>query len=106
MSNAEKMNTTWEKKRAAFFATNPKCKICGRPIDHYTRIGLCRLCQKEMYKKRAQAKAPEYRRNYVKKHREKIRAYQARYYLANKAAISARKKEKYHEYKQSTASYI
>jgi len=101
-----KIEETWAKKRAAFFATNPKCKTCGQPIDHYARTGLCRLCQKEMYKKRAQAKAPEYRRNYVKKNRERIRAYQARYYLANKAAISARKKEKYHEQKRLTASYI
>jgi hypothetical protein len=101
-----KIEKTWANKRAAFFASNPKCKTCRRAIDHYTRTGLCRLCQKEMYKKRAQAKAPEYHRNYVKKHRERIRAYQAKYYLANKATISACKKEKYYEYKQSTASYI
>jgi len=100
------MEETWDKKREAFFATNPKCKECGHAIDHYTRTGLCRLCQKDMYKKKAQAKAPEYRRNYVKKHRERIRAYQAKYYLANKEAISEHKKIKYHERKQLTASYI
>ena len=100
------MEETWDKKREAFFATNPKCKECGCAIDHYTRTGLCRLCQKDMYKKRAQAKAPEYRRNYVKKHREKIRAYQARHYLTNREAISQQKKDRYHERKQLTASYI
>jgi len=100
------MEETWDKKREAFFATNPKCKECGRAIDHYTRTGLCRLCQKDMYKKRAQAKAPEYRRNYVKKHRKRIRAYQARYYLTNREAISQQKKDRYHERKQLTASYI
>ena len=102
------MNTekTWDKKRQAFFAKNPKCTECGDAIDHYTRTGLCRKCQVIEYKKRAQAKAPEYRRTYVKKHRERIRAYQARYYLKNKVAISLRKSIKYHEQKRNTASYI
>ena len=101
-----KIETTWDKKREAFFASNPKCTDCGDAIDHYTRTGRCRKCQVIEYKKRAQAKAPEYRRTYVKKHRERIRAYQARYYLANKEAISQRKKDRYHEQKRNTASYI
>ena len=101
-----KIEETWAKKRKAFFAKNPKCTACDGAIDHYTRTGLCRKCQVIGYKRRARAKAPEYRRNYVKKHRERIREYQARYYLTNKMAISARKKEKYHERKQLTASYI
>jgi len=97
---------TWDKKREAFFASNPKCTVCGDAIDHYTRTGLCRKCQVIEYKKRAKAKAPEYSRNYVKKHRKRIRAYQAKYYLANKEAISEHKKIKYHEQKRNTASYI
>lgn len=100
------METTWDKKRAAFFAGNPKCTDCGGAIDHYTTKGRCRECQVIEYKKRAQAKAPEYRRNYVKKHRKRIRAYQARYYLKNKVAISLCKSIKYHEQKRNTASYI
>lgn len=101
-----KMEKTWDKKRVAFFATNPKCTICGDAIDHYTKMGRCGRCQVLEYKRRAQAKAPEYRRNYVKKHRERIRAYQARYYLINREAISQRKKGRYHEQKRNTASYI
>ena len=97
---------TWDKKRETFFATNPKCTVCGGAIDHYTRTGRCRKCQVIEYKRRAQAKAPGYRRNYVKKHRKAIKAYQARYYLANKEAISEQKKGRYHEQKQNTASYI
>ncbi|MCK4815617.1 hypothetical protein KA005_07600 [bacterium] len=100
------MNTTWGKKREAFFAMNPKCTECGGAIDHYTRTGLCRKCQVLEYRRRAQVKAPEYRRQYVKKHKERIRAYQARYYLINREAISQQKKDRYHERKQLTASYI
>lgn len=88
---------TWDKKRAAFFATNPKCKECGEKLDHYCRILICRKCRKEEYLKRAQAKAPEYRRRYVKKHKKKIKIYQAKYYLGNREKISMRKKIKYQE---------
>lgn len=101
-----KIEDTWEKKRQAFFATNPKCTECGGTFDHYSRTGVCRKCQIIKYRKMARAKAPEYRRNYVKKHREATKAYQVKYYLANKEAISQRKKDRYHEQKRNTASYI
>ncbi len=68
------MEVIWANKRAVFFATNPKCEKCGRPIDHYTRTGLCRLCQKDMYKKRARAREPEQSRAYRLKHKERIQA--------------------------------
>ena len=102
------MSTTqaWDEKRAAFFAGNPKCTVCGGGFDHYSRTGICRKCQIIKYRVAARAKEPEYRRRYVKKHKKKIKAYQAKYYLANKAAISECKKVKYHERKQLTASYI
>lgn len=87
--------STWEKKRIAWFAKHPKCKICGGGFDHYSRNMICRKCQKIMYKNRADEKAPEYRRDYVKKHRAKIQAYQKAYYLKNRDAISERKKIKY-----------
>ena len=101
-----KIEDTWEKKRQAFFATNPKCTVCGGGFDHYSRTGICRKCQIIKYRIKAQAKAPEYRRRYVKKHSERITVYQAQYYLANKEAISERKKIRYHEQKRNTASYI
>ena len=101
-----KIEETWAEKRTRFFAKNPKCTECGNAIDHYTRTGLCRKCQVIEYKKRAQAREPEQSRMYRRKHKKRIVAYQAKYYLDNKATISARKKEKYHEQKRNTASYI
>lgn len=97
---------TWDEKRARFFATNPKCKECGNALDHYSRTMLCRQCQKIEYKKRARAREPELSRKYRRKHKKKIQAYQARYYLINREAISQRKRDRYHEQKRNTASYI
>lgn len=95
-TTSEKHITGWDKKRKEFFASNPKCKYCGRDLDHYSRTMICRNCQKTIYKNRARAKAPEYR----KKHREKIQAYQKNYYLTNREAISLRKKIKYKKKKR------
>lgn len=95
------MNSTWEKKREAFFATDPKCKECGRDLDHYSRTMLCRQCQKIIYKKRARAREPAQSRAYRKKHKEKIQAYQQRYYLINRETISMRKRIKYREKRRS-----
>lgn len=50
---------SWEKKREAFFASDPKCKECGKKLDHYSRTLLCRKCRKEEYLKRARAKESE-----------------------------------------------
>jgi len=101
-----KIEETWDKKRQAFFATNPKCTECGDAIDYYTRTGFCRKCQVIEYKRRAQAREPEHSRAYRKKHKKRIKAYQQRYYLINSEAISQRKKDQYHEQKRNTASYI
>ena len=84
----------WDKKREAFFASDPKCKECGRDLDHYSRTMLCRECQKIIYKKRAQG---EQGRAYRKKHKDKFQTYQANYYLTNRETISERKKIKYKE---------
>ncbi len=97
------MKSYWEKKRIAFFATNPKCKECGRDLDHYSRIMLCRDCQKTIYKNRARDREPAESRAYRKKHREKIQAYQARYYLVNRETISEQKKGRYQEKKNRGA---
>jgi hypothetical protein len=97
---------SWAKKRAAFFASNPNCTVCGGGFDHYSRTMICRKCQIIKYKNTARAKEPKYSRAYRRKHWDRIQAYQKQYYLANKVAISLRKSIKYHEYKQTTASYI
>lgn len=94
------MNSTWEKKREAFFASDPKCKECGQDLDHYSRTMLCRECQKTIYKNRARAKEPEQSRVYRKKHKEKIQAYQQEYYKTNRDEISMQKKIKYREKKR------
>ena len=90
----------WDKKREAFFASNPKCEACGRALDHYSRIMLCRECQITIYKNRAKAREPAQSRAYRKKHRDKIRAYQQRYYVINREEISMRKRIKYREKKE------
>jgi len=97
---------TWEEKRRAFFAGNPKCKECGGGFDHYSRTGICRKCQIIKYRNKARAREPECSRAYRKKHRKRIQAKQAAYYKANREAISQRKKDRYHEQKRNTASYI
>ena len=90
---------TWEEKRTKFFASAPKCKECGRDLDHYSRTMLCRECQKTIYKNRARAREPGQSRAYRKKHKEKIQTYQQRYYVINREEISTRKKIKYREKK-------
>ena len=87
----------WDKKRVAFFASDPKCKECNSQLDHYSRTMLCRECQKIIYKKRAQAREPEQGREYRKKHKERIQTYQQRYYVINREEISMRKKIKHRE---------
>lgn len=95
-----KIEETWDKKRKAFFATNPKCTECGGGFDHYSRVMICRKCQIIKYKKAARAREPERSRAYRKKHRKRIRAQQAAYYKANREQISLRKKIRYHEKKR------
>ena len=92
--------STWEKKREVFFASDPKCKECGRDLDHYSRTMLCRQCQKTIYKKRAREREPGQSREYRKKHRKRIQLYQQRYYLINREEISMRKKIKNREKKR------
>lgn len=89
----------WDEKIKAFLATNPKCKECGNALDHYSRTMICRQCQKIIYKNRARAREPELSREYRRKHKKKIQAYQAKYYRANQDAISERKKMQYKEKK-------
>ena len=91
----------WEKKRAEFFAADPKCTECGEPLDHYSRTMICRKCQITKYKVLARAKEPERSRAYREKHRKRIQAQQAAYYKANREQISLRKKIKYHEKKRA-----
>jgi len=102
MSTAE----AWDKKREVFFASNPKCTVCGGGFDHYSRTMICRKCQIIKYREMARAQEPQCSRVYRRKHWDRIQAYQKQYYLANKDKISEQKKIKYHEYKQNTASYI
>jgi len=90
---------SWEEKRRAFFASNPKCKECDRDLDHYSRTMLCRDCQKTIYKNRAKEKEPEQSRAYREKNKERIQAYQKKYYQKNRDTISERKKRKYQEHK-------
>lgn len=94
---SEKITEAWEKKREAFFATNPKCTECGGGFDHYSRTGICRKCQIKKYRMKARAREPECSRAYRKKHRKRIQAQQADYYRANREEISLRKKIKYRE---------
>ncbi len=91
------MLTVWEKRRIEWFATHPKCKICGGGFNHYSRIMICRKCQTTIYRERANAREPGRSREYRKKHKKKIQLYQARYYLANRDTISEQKKIKYRE---------
>jgi len=47
----EKNMSWWEKQRAEFFATNPKCKECGADLVHYSRTMICTNCQNARYRK-------------------------------------------------------
>jgi len=95
-----KIEETWDKKKAAFFAGNPKCTVCGGAFDHYSRTRICRKCQIIKYRNIARGKEPERSRAYRKKHRKRIQAQQAAYYKANREEISLRKKIRYHEKKE------
>lgn len=64
----------WEKKREAFFNTNPKCSSCKKKIENYTRIMLCDKCRcyknHQAYKKRNPEHSTLYSRAYKKRKRE------------------------------------
>ncbi len=90
----------WDKKRETFFASNPKCKECGRDLDHYSRTMICRGCQRTIYKNRAREREPAESRAYRKKHRDKIQVYQKKYYQKNRETIRERKKIKHREKKE------
>jgi len=64
--------STWAKKRAAFFATNPKCKTCGNAIDHYSKTMECRKCQIDKNRKARKKEEAVYQRKYYKAHKEAI----------------------------------
>lgn len=86
----------WEKKRAEFFAADPRCIKCGDPFDHYSRTMICRKCQIIKYRAMQRYCSKKWR----EKNREKYQIYQQRYYLINREEISLRKKIRYHEKKR------
>ncbi len=49
MNKAEKIShgnlSTWERKREAFFKSNPRCSDCGDKLTNYTRTGKCWRCR-------------------------------------------------------------
>ena len=81
----------WNKKRAAFFATNPKCAECGSVFDHFSRTMVCRECQRWI--------SPAQSKKYRQKYKEKIQAYMKKYYIEHKEEISMRQKYRYQERK-------
>ena len=93
---SHKNMSVWEKKRRAFFASNPKCKQCGGDFDHYSRTMICRNCQKINNKMTQRRCSREYR----ERNKEYVQEYQQNYYLRNREEITLRKKIKYHEKKR------
>lgn len=93
---SEKHIARWDEKTKAFFATDPKCKMCGGDFTHFSRTMVCSDCQKIKYRKTTRRCAREYR----EKNKEKVQQYQKEYYQKNKETISERKKIKYKEKKR------
>jgi len=77
MNKAEKIShgniKTWEKKREAFFKTNPVCSVCGKKITLYTETGKCAKCRAKKSKKKFESKNPGYHKKYNKIRDEKRR---------------------------------
>ena len=57
---------TWNKKRDAFFATNPRCKVCHGKIQHLTKTGMCGKCRVQFNKEKFNRKNPDYYKKYNK----------------------------------------
>ncbi len=87
---SETEKATQEKKRAAFFATDPKCKECGGPFDRLSILMICRECLIKKYDERYLGRKRIYARTYRQKNRKKRRIYANKYYAENKTKIKLR----------------
>lgn len=95
-----KMIAIYDKKRAKFFAMDPRCKECGKALDHMSRTMVCRHCQNNIYVAKRLARDPTYGIRYRQKHKKRLQEYQKKYYLEHIEEIRQRRKIKYQEEKR------
>ena len=55
---------TWDKRRIAFLATNPRCSMCKEKILHYTIKKMCAKCRALFNKEKFNEKSPDYYKQY------------------------------------------
>lgn len=101
-----KMIAIYDKKREAYFATDPRCKECGKALDHMSRLMTCRHCQKTLGAAKRLAADPGHRKRYRQKNKKRIQAYHKQYYLAHKEEISQYKKIRYQKEKEARRANV
>ena len=55
---------TWNKKRDAFFASNPRCSVCHNRLTHVTKTGMCAQCRADFNTEKFDKKHPSYHKKY------------------------------------------